>query len=120
MEYVPGQKTWVAYIRGTSRKFGLSRDFIGAIQKYDRKKKCKVDYLLENNGLYEVSEKGERGFVLYKEGKLTKLDRAAALSHITLHLEQRFDQHKDVKSMDFDDYLGERLAKINGEGGIVQ
>jgi len=69
-----GNKCWVARITGTSNTYGLCRDFVDPIKverEHFNRSRTMIDcsYELEVDGLYELSESGERWIVMCYETK---------------------------------------------------
>lgn len=58
-----GKKTWVALILGRARGYGLAREFI---ESMDERTAPERRYLLDEPGLYELCEEGERRFLMVR------------------------------------------------------
>ena len=114
LKYERGHKTWVAFITGRSRKFGLAREFV-AHCSYDSNGRM---YLVEP-GLYEICEVDQRSFIRVADS-VEHLDKTAFVQALkdAEAAQARGDEEAKAKAEKWDNTIDERIARINGEGGF--
>jgi len=102
----PGAKTWVAFVTGRSRKFGLAREFVAAAVCHGDER----GYLPECEGIHEICEAGERPFALIVGDTLAPMTRDEVLAHI---------KAEEQKKKAMQEEIDQRIARINSEGGFT-
>lgn len=112
LEYEKGKKTWIAAIMGLEKKHGLEREFIGSLGGRPKGKKGIAEYILDD-GLFEVCEKGERGFIEIKNGEVLALTKEEALKVIDV-----LEAEKKKRQKVLDDALDQRLTNLAQESPI--
>lgn len=127
----PKRKTWVAFIHGRSRKWGLDREFVGALGGRPRFEEGEVeataDYLLEQGAVYEVCEMGKRRFVIVelKTGRVVDIGRDFVLA-FARHREESRDQAREAERRRAEEErrraagdIDQAIVRFNAEGGFT-
>lgn len=113
LKYEKGQKTWVAIIEGRSRQYGLAREFIGAMQ--NKEQAGVADYLLEDDGVYEICELGARKFAYVQKETLVEIAQDKVVRILKRReLKKRREEKKITNEID------QRIIRFNAEGGFSQ
>lgn len=103
IEWERGKKSWVAVIKGRSRKWGLEREFVSAIEGRRGQDKGVLEYALEEGCIYEFCEKGERRFGVVRDGEVVPID---GKQEVLEAISRAFDAIDGV------------IRRINGEGAF--